>query len=166
MAREARRNFFTPLEKYIMMYINFLVWVGFDFNFPLIFGINKLYQIKASFPTFQLSPCFTSIIIVIKFTLITFFLDLQSTFLFFGLQPTFLFFSQQSTLFFSVYNPHFIFRSTIHIFLFGLQTTFFFSVYNLHFIFRSTIHIILFGLHRGGGVFNPRFLRRGGDIQP
>ena len=38
-----------------MMYIKLLVLFGFDFNFPLIFGINKLYQIKASFPTFQLS---------------------------------------------------------------------------------------------------------------
>ena len=71
IAREAGRNFFTPppLEKYIMMYIKLLVLVGFDLNFPLIFGINKLYQIKTSFPTFQLSHCFTSFIIVIKFTL-------------------------------------------------------------------------------------------------
>ena len=73
--REKRADFFLtpPLEKYIMMYIKLLVLVGFDLNFPLIFGINKLYQIKASFPTFQLSPCFTSFIIVIKFTLTTFF---------------------------------------------------------------------------------------------
>ena len=48
----------SPLEKYI--YIKLLVLVGFDLNFPLISGINKLFQIKASFPTFQLSPCFIS----------------------------------------------------------------------------------------------------------
>ena len=47
------------------MYIKLLVLVGFDLNFPLISGINKLYQIKASFPTFQLFTLF----IVINFTL-------------------------------------------------------------------------------------------------
>ena len=117
------RNLLPPLEKYIMMYIKILVLVGFDLNFPLIFGINKLYQTKASFLTFQLSPCFTSFIRVIKFTLTTFFLVLQSTFLF------------------SVYNPHFSFRSTTYIF-----------------IFRSTIHILLFGLQTT--FFKSRLINR------
>ena len=132
-----------------MMYIKLLVLVGFDLNFPLIFGINKLYQIKASFPTFQPLPCFTSFIKVIKFTLTTFFLDLQSTF-FFYLHFSFSVYNLHFS--FTIYNLHFsfrsttyiFFRSTIHIFLFGLQptfffglqSTFFFSVYNL-----SLIHI-------------------------
>ena len=46
---------FPDLGALNLMYIKLLVLFGFDFNFPLIFGINKLYQIKASFPTFQLS---------------------------------------------------------------------------------------------------------------
>ena len=50
-----------------MMYIKLLVLVGFDLNFPLISGIYKLHQMKASFPTFQLSR----FIIVIHFTLTT-----------------------------------------------------------------------------------------------
>ena len=49
------------------MYIKLLVLVGFDLNFPLISVIFKLHQIKASFPTFQLSR----FIIVIHFTLTT-----------------------------------------------------------------------------------------------
>ena len=39
-----------------MMYIKLLVLIGFDLHFPLISGIYKLHQIKASFHTFQLSP--------------------------------------------------------------------------------------------------------------
>ena len=50
------------------LYIKLLVLVGFDLHFPLISGIHKLHQIKASFPTFQLLPCFISFIIVIHFT--------------------------------------------------------------------------------------------------
>ena len=61
------RIFFTPPQKNIIMYIKLLVLVGFDLNFPLISGIYKLHQIKASFPTFQLSR----FIIVIHFTLTT-----------------------------------------------------------------------------------------------
>jgi len=38
------------------MYIKLLVLIGFDLHFPLISGIYKLHQIKASFHTFQLSP--------------------------------------------------------------------------------------------------------------
>ena len=135
------------------MYIKLLVFIGVDLNFPLIFGIIKLYQTKASFPTFQLSPCLTSFFIVIKFTMTTFFLDLQSKFFFFGLQSTFFFF--RSTIYIFLFQSTiciflfwstiyiFLFRSRIYIFLFGLQpscffgqqSTFFFSVYNLHFYF-------------------------------
>jgi len=52
-----------------MMYNKLLVLVGFDLHFPLISGIYKLHQVKASFSIFQLSPCFISFIIVIYFTL-------------------------------------------------------------------------------------------------
>ena len=52
-----------------MIYIKLLVLIGFDLHFPLISGIYKLHQIKASFHTFQLSTCFVSFIIVIHFTL-------------------------------------------------------------------------------------------------
>ena len=38
-----------------MMHIELLVLVGFVLNFPLISGIKKIHQIKASFPIFQLS---------------------------------------------------------------------------------------------------------------
>ena len=65
------RIFFTPLEKYtppIMMYIKLLVLVGVDLNFQ---ALTK-HQMKASFRTFQLSPCFIPIIIDIYFTLTTF----------------------------------------------------------------------------------------------
>ena len=51
-----------------MIYIKLLVLIGFDLHFPLISGIYKLHQIKASFHTFQLSPYFISYIIVIHFT--------------------------------------------------------------------------------------------------
>ena len=54
------------------MYIKLLVLVRFNSNIPLISGIKKLYKIKASFPTFQLSPCSISFIIVINFKLTTF----------------------------------------------------------------------------------------------
>ena len=40
-----------------MMYIKLLVLVGFDLHFPLISGIYKLHQVKASFAIFQLLPC-------------------------------------------------------------------------------------------------------------
>ncbi len=53
------------------MYIKLLVLIGVDLHFPLISGIYKLNLIKASWHTFQLSPCFISFIIVIHFTLTT-----------------------------------------------------------------------------------------------
>jgi len=70
-------EFFTPALKIgippLMMYIKLLVLIGFDLNFPLISGINKLDQIKASFPTFQLSPCFILLIKVTNFTFTEFY---------------------------------------------------------------------------------------------
>ena len=60
-----------PREPMTVMYIKILVLIGFDLHFPLISGIHKLHQIKASLHTFQLSPCFVSFTIVIHFTLTT-----------------------------------------------------------------------------------------------
>ena len=57
-----------PYIPTIMMYIKLLVLVGFDLNFPLISCINKLYQIKTSFPTFQLFTLFYILHIVINLT--------------------------------------------------------------------------------------------------
>jgi len=54
-----------------MTYIKLLVLVGFDLHFPLISGIYKLHQIKASFHTFQLLPLFIPFTIVVHFTLTT-----------------------------------------------------------------------------------------------
>ena len=66
-------NFFypPPLLKNIMMYIKLLILIEFNLHFQIISGIYKLYQIKASFPTFQRSPCFISFIIVNNFTFTT-----------------------------------------------------------------------------------------------
>jgi len=62
LAREAEFSFAPPPpEKYHDVY-QIIGFSWFDLHFPLVSGIYKLHQIKASFPTFQLSPCLISFI--------------------------------------------------------------------------------------------------------